>query len=301
MEKKGANGRFKDRFFRFLFGNESRKEYTLSLYNALNGTDYTDVNDLEITTIDDVIYMDMKNDVSFLIDGEMNLIEHQSTYNPNMPVRGLAYFSKLFNNYIETNNLDIYGPTLVPLPVPRYIVLYNGGRKIRNRTVLRLSDAFGDRIGNIEITAEMIDINCDSPDSILENCPELKGYALFVGKVKEYSAKDKNLKKAVDRAVDECIEVGILSDILLKFKSEVKEMILTEYNSKRHENNVYAVGIAEGEAKGRAEGRAEGKLSIISDIMRGRNMDFDAACREAFISDEERNELKAIYMAGIRD
>ena len=249
MGSKKANIKFKDRFFRFLFGDEGRKEYTLSLYNALNGTNYTDVNDLQITTIDDVIYMDMKNDVSFIINGELNLIEHQSTYNPNMPVRGLAYFDRLFNNYIESNNLDIYDKTLVKLPVPKYVVLYNGNTKIKNRTVLRLSDAYGGGDGSVEITATMIDINSDSDDNILDDCPELKAYALFVGKVKANIAQKISLDEAVDKAVNESIEEGILSDILLKFRSEVKEMILTEYNAKRHENNVYAEGKAEGIAQ----------------------------------------------------
>ena len=90
------NRQFKDRLFRLLFGSEEYKENILSLYNALNNTSYTDVNDIELTTIDDIIYIRMKNDVSLLLHDTMNLWEQQSSYNPNMPVRGLMYFGNLY-------------------------------------------------------------------------------------------------------------------------------------------------------------------------------------------------------------
>ena len=98
----------KDRLFRFIFGSEERKEYTLSLYNALNGSDYTDTDDLTITTLEDVIYINVKNDVSFLLKEVMNLYEHQSTWNPNMPLRGLIYFGKLYSAYADKADKDIY-------------------------------------------------------------------------------------------------------------------------------------------------------------------------------------------------
>ena len=90
-----ANREYKDRFFRFVFGAEENKAYLLSLCNAVSGTDYTDVDDIEITTLSDAIYIKMKNDISFLIDSQMNLFEHQSTFNPNMPLRGMEYFAEL--------------------------------------------------------------------------------------------------------------------------------------------------------------------------------------------------------------
>ena len=82
---------YKDRLFNFLFGAEENKEWTLSLYNAVNRSAYTDASQIKITTIREVMYLSMHNDVSFLISDEVNLYEQQSTFNPNMPLRQLQY------------------------------------------------------------------------------------------------------------------------------------------------------------------------------------------------------------------
>ena len=99
----GVNREYRDRLFRFIFGRSEKKEWTLSLYNAVNGTCYTDANALTLNTIDDVLYVGMKNDVSFLIGDTMNLYEQQSTFNPNMPMRFLIYAGMLYGKYIQTN------------------------------------------------------------------------------------------------------------------------------------------------------------------------------------------------------
>ena len=118
------NRTYKDSLFRFIFkgDNEKSRRWLLSLYNALRGSNYEDTSQLEITTLEDVIYISVKNDLSFLINDEMYLFEHQSTVNPNMPVRGLLYFSKLYENFITNKNLNIYGGKLIKLPTPKYIV-----------------------------------------------------------------------------------------------------------------------------------------------------------------------------------
>ena len=88
-----VNRRYKDRLFRFLFRN---KRDLLELYNAVNGSAYTDPEDLEIITLEDVIFMKMKNDLSFMVYDQLNLYEHQSTFSPNMPLRGLLYFAQQY-------------------------------------------------------------------------------------------------------------------------------------------------------------------------------------------------------------
>ena len=128
---------YKDRMFRMLF---SERKDLLELYNALCQKDYTDPDALEITTLDDVIYMGMKNDVSFLLDGRMGLFEHQSTFNPNMPLRDLVYIAKQLEKY--TRDETIYSSTLVKIPVPRFVVFCNGTDGQPERQILRLSDAF---------------------------------------------------------------------------------------------------------------------------------------------------------------
>ena len=129
----------KDRLFSFLFGKEENKEWTLSLYNAVNKTHYTDPEDIRITTIEDTIYMGMKNDLSFILFYVMNLYEQQSTFNPNMPVRQLMYAGKLYDKYIQINRLNIYGRKMIRLPIPKLVVFYNGTEE-REDTVLKLSD-----------------------------------------------------------------------------------------------------------------------------------------------------------------
>ena len=121
-KKVKINKQYKDRLFRLLFGSLDMKENIISLYNALNSTDYIEADIEEITTLDDAIYIKMKNDVSFLIDSYLTLWEQQSSYNPNMPIRGFMYFANLFDEYIDKNNYNIYGTKLVKIPTPKYVV-----------------------------------------------------------------------------------------------------------------------------------------------------------------------------------
>jgi hypothetical protein len=187
--------------FRLIFGEEKNKGNLLDLYNAINNTEYDDVSQLHIMTIDDCIYMGMKNDISLLIDFWLSLYEQQSTWNPNIPVRGLFYFADMFEKYIALNKLNIYGSKLVKLPTPQYIVFYNGidermGGK--DEVKLKLSDAFGDN----SVSSEF-----------------------------EWTATVKNIiEDAVNKAVDECIKEGILAEFLIGHKAEVMDVCLTEYD-----------------------------------------------------------------------
>ena len=129
------NREHKDRLFKFIF---QEKEKLLQLYNALNGTEYNNPEDLEIVTLEDVIYMRMKNDISFVLDYEMNLFEHQSTDNANMPLRGLLYFARQYEKYIAENEYNIFGTKRIPIPTPQYVVFYNGDNWKQERKVLRI-------------------------------------------------------------------------------------------------------------------------------------------------------------------
>ena len=146
---------YKDRLFNFIFGSEENKAWTLSLYNTVNGTHYTDPERIEINTIREVLYMGMHNDVSFLVTLETNLLEdieivrqdanlyeQQSSYNPNMPLRLLQYLGSLYEKYIVSRELNKYGEDLIRLPVPRLVVFYNGEKKMPDKKILRLSDSF---------------------------------------------------------------------------------------------------------------------------------------------------------------
>ena len=156
------NRNHKDALFRFIFKNPKD---LLSLYNALNDTDYTDVSDLTVTTLEDIVYMSYKNDISFILGSEMSLFEHQSTFNPNMPLRGLFYFSSLYKKYVAENNIDIYASKRAQIPIPRYIIFYNGRQEMPERCTLRLSDAFvkkSDNYNSNQVTASDTSSNCNS-------------------------------------------------------------------------------------------------------------------------------------------
>ena len=231
----GANRCYKDSLFRLLFGREENKQNLLELYNALNDSNYTNKDDLTINTIDDVIYMKMKNDVSFILDSQMVLLEHQSTYNPNMPLRGFLYFARLYEGIVNLSK-NIYYPKLIKIPTPQYIVLYNGtDRRIGNKKILRLSDAFEKpgQSNGYEWTATMIDINYGENKELLLKCKKLGEYSYFVESVRKHYSINNNFPVAVDEAVKECIDKGILADFLKKHIAEVRTVLLTEFDEER--------------------------------------------------------------------
>ncbi len=223
-----GNRIYKDRLFKFVFKD---KEKLLSLYNALNHSDYTDANALEINTLEDFIYMRMKNDLSFILDSDMCLYEHQSTYNPNMPLRGLLYFADLLQQFVTEKGYNIYGSKLLKLPNPRFVVFYNGDDSIPERSVLRLSDAFEnkEKSGCLEVEALLLDVNVGKNQELMKSCGYLKDYTTFVGKVKEYKEHD-DLEVAIDKAMEYCIRHDIMKELLLKHKAEVARLIFREFD-----------------------------------------------------------------------
>lgn len=242
-----TNDKYRDRLFRMVFGREDTKDNILSLYNALNNTDYDDVNDVEINTIEDVIYIKMKNDVSFLIDSCMSLWEQQSSVNPNMPLRGLMYFGKLYDAYVTKNEFNIYGSRLIKIPTPQYIVFYNGTDREPDERILKLSDAFVKDGGCLECEVRLLNINYGHNRALMEKCRRLKDYAIFIATVRMYlQSKSKSLEEAILNAIDECIDNGVLADILRKQRSEVLSMVLSTFNKEWYERDLKEVAYEEG-------------------------------------------------------
>lgn len=227
--------KYKDQLFQRVFSN---RDDLLDLYNAINQTAYTNSNDLEITTLEDAIYLSMKNDLSFIVSSTLNLYEHQSTFNPNMPIRGLFYFSRLYEAYIKKNKLDIYGRTKVVLPKPQFIVFYNGQESMPDEMTLQLSDCFHPLTDSSEAVLEcrttMLNINYGHNKKLLHACKRLHDYAFFIAEVNKNLAKGFTLELSIQRAIDFCIKQNILADILTKCRDEVFQMILTEYDEKLH-------------------------------------------------------------------
>ena len=227
------NRKYKDRLFRFVFRD---KKDLLELYNAINGTDYQNTEELEINTLEDVLYLGMKNDLSFLLCSSMNLYEHQSTWNENMPLRGLFYFAELYQRYLEENGYRLTGiGRRLPLPFPRYVVFYNGTKEEPDQTQLLLSDSFqGQKNGlpSLECRAVVLNINYGHNQAIMERCRRLKEYSEFVEEIRRNLRVGMRLEDAVEQGIEACMKRGILADILSKSKMEVRKMLLTEYDEK---------------------------------------------------------------------
>ena len=197
--------------------------------------------------------MKYKNDVSFLVDKTLSLYEHQSSYNPNMPLRGFLYYADLYRKLIHRSE-RLYSKHLLKIPRPHYIVFYNGSEKDmeEERRTLRLSDAFetDTGAGEYEWTATMININSGKNQSIMDNCHVLYEYAVFVAKIKRYR-DSMELKEAIDLTVRECIEENILRDFLEQHRREVCDMCLTEFDEKKYEDVLREEGREEGLVEGR--------------------------------------------------
>ena len=247
------NQNLKDRLFGFLFGSEANKAWTLSLYNAVNGTKYSNPEDIQITTIDDAIYMGMKNDLSFILFYVMNLYEQQSTFNPNMPIRQLMYPGSLYDKYIQVNHCNLYSTKMIKLPVPKLVVFYNGTQEMDD-TILRLSDAFeGDIEPDIEVRVKMININYGKNHELMKACQPLAEYSWLVERIRQNRAT-MDIDMAVDKAIDAMPKDYLIRPFVIGNKAEVKTMCITEYNKVETMQMFKEEGREEGLAEGIEQG-----------------------------------------------
>lgn len=248
---------YKDRVFRLLF---SEKKRLLDLYNALNGTNYINEDDLTCNTLENAIFIKMKNDVSFVIDCNMCLYEHQSTYCPNMPLRGLLYFADLYKKQLK--DMDLSVRKMIRIPTPHYIVFYNGLEKKDEEFVQKLSDAFeDDGTGCLELTVRVININLGHNRELLDKCESLYGYAYFVETIR-HNLQNMELGKAVEMAVEECINKNILKNFLTEQKAEVIAMSIYEYNEEYVRKSFFEDGKNTGYEQGKAEGLTAGENKL---------------------------------------
>ena len=253
-----GNRNVKDRLFCYIF--EHDREALLQLYNALNHTDYQDSQALQIVTLDNVVYMSMKNDVAFLLAGALNLYEHQSTFCPNLPLRFLLYIAAEYEGLVARMKANIYGQTLIPLPAPQCVVFYNGDDEMPDEQYLHLADAFPNAKGApcLELTVRMLNINYGHNSQLTAGCRRLEEYSLFVDCIKAYRKNGNSAVQAIENAVVYCIDHGIMEDILLPFRAEVTKMLLTEYNEKKYLRMFRKEAREEGLKEGREEGRTLG-------------------------------------------
>ncbi len=221
---------YKDRVFRMLL---KERENALEVYNAINGTHYGNPDDLTITTLENAVYLGMKNDISFIIYDQLMLFEHQSTENPNLPLRDLFYVACVYSRLTYKENL--YGTKLVRIPEPRFIVFYNGKAMLPEQSELKLSDAYENASGDaaLELKVQVLNINQGYNQKLIEKSPALRGYMLFVDAVRRYE-KTLPFPQAVEAAINECISNGILEKFLKENRAEVLKVSIFEYDEEKH-------------------------------------------------------------------
>ena len=252
------NKEHKDRLYKMIFGNPEHRQWTLNLYNAVNGSDYDDPSQITYNTIGEALYMGMRNDVSFVLDMWLNIYEHQSTFNPNMPVRSLLYLGKLWSGHLIGNGkVNIYGKKLIELPVPKFVVFYNGTDEEPDEQELRLSDAFPKEHrekADIELKVRMFNINAGHNKELLEKCRPLYEYSWLVAKIREYSAQ-MEVENAVDRVLKEMPDSFGIKAFLVANREEVRMSVLTEYDE--------AQTMAYFKEEGREEGEERQLIKLI--------------------------------------
>ena len=208
----------------------------------------------------------MKNDLAFMLETNIYLYEHQSTLNPNIPLRDLIYIGIEYQQYVDDKSL--YSSRLQKIPAPKFMVFYNGTDAVDDRVELRLSKAYEHLAGepDLELKALMLNVNEGHNKELMEQCQTLKEYAIYVARVRKYTS-EMNLNDAVARAIDECIKEGILVEFLRKNRSEVKMVSILEYDKEWEEKKLrkaeYEAGRSEGIEIGKSEGIEIGKTEGI--------------------------------------
>jgi hypothetical protein len=256
----GVNARYKDSVFSFLF---SDPDTLRELYGAVAGVELPPDIPVIINTLEGVLYRNLLNDISFEIDRKLVIIlEHQSTINPNLPVRILMYIARVYEKITAGRN--VYGRKMLQIPRPEFIVLYNGTAPYPDKTVLRLSDAYEeaaglgipeDRLPPLELALTVYNINQGHNEGIARRCERLRGYSVFIAKVRELEAKGYDLEAAIEGAVKWCIANGVLRGFLETHGTEVVNMLMTEWK------------LEDALVVEREEGREEGREETVRNLL----------------------------------
>lgn len=255
----------KDNVFCLLYRD---RKNLLSLYNAVNGTSYEKEEELEVVTLEEAICMKIRNDAAFVIDSRLNLYEQQASVNLNMPLRDLYYVTEELKKIAPPGRL--HQKSRVGIPAPHFIVFYNGTEKQPERQVYKLSDSFHGKETDpdLELKVTVINISPGCSRELLENCESLRGYMIFVEKVRAGRTAELSLEEAVRQAVEGCISEGILAEFFKKHKEEVVEMGIYEFDQELHDK----VLLEDGEAIGMKKGIKIGKIGIqiYKEIVKGK-------------------------------
>ncbi len=254
--KVAMDDKYKDRVFRMLFNN---KKNLLSLYNAFNGTNYKNENEIEINTLENAIYLSKKNDVSFIFRFSLNIFEHQSTPNPNLPLRDLYYVTDMYNR--DHAEDDIYSSRILKIKAPYFIVLYNGTERLEEKFEYKLSDMFEQKTENpaLELKIMVYNINRGMNEDIKNACKALKEYMILVDEIRDNLKAKMHKNDAINKAINDCINNNVLKGFLLRNREAVMHSCLYEYDEEKHIKNEKNISFEEGKEEGKNEGIAQEK------------------------------------------
>ena len=301
-KKDNVTSKFKDNVFCMLYRD---KKNLLELYNALNNSAYTNVDDLQVTTLNGGSYMKYKNDASFLLCMSLYMFEQQSSKNPNMPLRFLHYVSDVFRELFS--NSMLHRRSMIKIPVPRFVTFYNGLEKwIEDEDEIRLTDMYEIPTDNPELELKVRVININEDVHILNKCKTLRDYMTFVNKVRfKMGVEGDDVRIAVTEAMDECIDEDILVDFFEKHREEVVEVSIYDYDEEEVRRVLaeeyaqeYAQKVAkEVSEKAFAEGEQSGRqLNLINQVIKKvkKSKTLETIASEL---EEEEADIKPIYDA----
>lgn len=282
------NRTYKDSVFRIIFNSA---EKLIELYNAIFGTDYGPETPVDINTIEEAIYVNQKNDISFIIDHQyIVLTEHQSTVNLNMPMRNLMYITDRLKNILE--HKELYRKSLVKVPRPSFIVLYNGKEKLPAVSQLKLSDSFygKEQLGEsgLQLTVSVYNINEDANCELLEKCKMLKEYSQFVSLVRKYADEGPVTQKEMSEIVRFCIQEGILVDFMKEYGTSIVDLLRFELTEEEARDFYRRDGFEEG----REEGIEKGKVATARNMLL-KGIDIETVCECTELKVETIKELWA--------
>ena len=252
-----ANRNYRDSVFTRYF--RENPEGLVEIYNAIAGTDYPLDTPVVVDTLDDVLYKERINDLSFQLNEQiLVLIEHQSTINENMALRLLMYVARLYEKLLnQWEEESVYREKRIQIPTPRFVVLYNGTAPYPEHTVQYLSESFLMQEENpaLELKVDVYNINYKKTSELLQKSRYLSDYSIFVHLVNQGRAAGKTLAEAIKEAIRDCVNQDIMKEFLKEHGSEVHNMLMQEW--KLEKALVYAK--KEGREEGRAEGIQEGE------------------------------------------
>ena len=254
-----TNIKHKDSVFSLLFNDP---DLLRELYCALENVNLPPDIPVFINTLKDVLYMDMLNDISFVIGGKLVvLIEHQSTINPNMALRLLIYIARVYEKIIEDKS--IYTSKALSIHRPEFFVLYNGKDPYPDEQTLKLSDLFEnlEKLGlpdkfkpALELEVRVLNINEGRNTEIASRCRKLFEYSAFISKIREFEKELGDKAEAMKAAIKYCIKYDILKEFIQTHSSEVENMLYTEWNIEEAKQVWYEEGLEDGELKGEKKG-----------------------------------------------